>query len=380
MTGRLIVRNDNNGYVGAAIEGADGFGFLRLGNMSGGSGNKGKITGPFNVSLDSLDIDCANDKLTTNGKRLWHEGNFDPTSKADVNKLAGAILGKGIGQDVQLDVTEVGTGFQYGKAGSGVIGPFITFGHSGYLVQITTNTSTWQNGHFNIKYRVRNGDTGTWSDWLTFYHSGNLDPVKMMCETNSTATDLNDVMTTGVCKFYPTTSNRPPHTYGTVMTIRDGGATWITQLGCCTEGRGMYYRSKSDSRPWTEWKRIYLEGDLGPASASVAGLMSAADKQKLDNIPTGGMKLLGAGVVEADGGVKNKTGLIASIVKSGTGLYRIYHGIGNTNYEVMATGIVSNNNRGYPVLAAKTSGYFDIRTADDSSDNDAGFFFQVFEF
>lgn len=56
MTGRLIVRNDKSGYTGAAIEGADGFGFLRLGNMSGGAGNKGKITGPFNATMDSLEI------------------------------------------------------------------------------------------------------------------------------------------------------------------------------------------------------------------------------------------------------------------------------------------------------------------------------------
>lgn len=89
MLGRLIVRNDSNGYMGAAIEGADGYGFLRLGNMSGGSGNYGKITGPFNATLDSLEIYCANNKLTTNGNVIWHAGNDGANSGLDADLLDG---------------------------------------------------------------------------------------------------------------------------------------------------------------------------------------------------------------------------------------------------------------------------------------------------
>lgn len=220
-----------------------------------------------------------------------------------------------------------------------------------------------------------------WSEWRTVYNSGNFDAQNALKYLGRGT--LLDKWGNG----YGFTQGDTPIDQHSSSYLSFGMSGYEVEI--CLGGYSswlngwnrIFFRSRNaDDYSVSDWKEFWHSGNLGLATASADGLMAAADKRKLDGITTGGMKLLGAGVVEAEGSLKNKTGLITSLTKPRIGLYRIYHNIGNTNYEVMATGIVSNNNRGYPVLAAKTSGYFDIRTADDASDNDAGFFFQVFEF
>lgn len=100
------------------------------------------------------------------------------TTEAMEEALAGAILGKGM--DAELDTRDVGTGFQYYKEESGLLGPFLSFGHSGYIVQITDGYTDWQNENQKIKFRVRNGDNNTWSNWFSFWHSGNFNPNQVL--------------------------------------------------------------------------------------------------------------------------------------------------------------------------------------------------------
>ena len=283
VVGRIIARNDADNYSGAAIGGENGAGFLWLGDASGGGNDNGLICGPFNASLDSLNILCANDKLTTNGNKLWHAGNFDPST--------------------------------------------------------------------------------------------------VLRESNSYASDLNSITTTSLCKFAPSTTNRP-FSYGVCMTVRDGSVSWLSQLAFCTEGGGIFYRNKTDAGEWTAWQKIYTSGNLGAATASAAGLMSATDKAKLDAIPSGGMKLLGAGVFDGPGNqMVKKTGVVLSGTRAGgTGYFRITHNIGNTNYEVQATCSAEGGGNGYVSIRSKTATYFDVYTGDDDSPNDLRFFFQIYEF
>lgn len=129
------------------------------------------------------------------------------------------------------------------------------------------------------------------------------------------------------------------------------------------------------------WYEIYHSGNLGPATAASNGLMSAADKAKLDGIGEGGMKLLGAGVVDGAGQLQKKNGLVTHAIRSGgTGYFRVFHTVGHTNYEVQATCVQYNNSNGYVSIRGKTASYFDVWTADDDSVNDVSFFFQIYEF
>ena len=145
----------------------------------------------------------------------------------------------------------------------------------------------------------------------------------------------------------------------------------------------IYFRSKDgDSGSVSDWREFYHTGNLAPATASAAGLMSATDKAKLDGIAEGGMKLLGAGVVDAAAGsLTKKKGAVTHAIRSGgTGYFRVFHTINHTNYEVQATCVQYGSSNGYASIRAKTATYFDVWTADDETVNDVSFFFQIYEF
>ena len=142
------------------------------------------------------------------------------------------------------------------------------------------------------------------------------------------------------------------------------------------------FRTTIDSNKYGAWHTIYHDGNLKAATASAAGLMSATDKAKLDAIPSGGMRLLGAGVYDGPGNkMVKKTGVVQNGAKTGgTGYFRITHNINNTNYEVQATCSAGGGSNGYVSIRSKTATYFDVYTGDDDSPNDLRFFFQIYEF
>ena len=95
-------------------------------------------------------------------------------AKANSSLLAGAILGKG--WDSSLNTTEVGTGVQRLSEGSSTVGPYISFGHSGYIAQLTVGYTDYSGYSDMLRYRVRNGESASWTDWKTIWHSGNFNP------------------------------------------------------------------------------------------------------------------------------------------------------------------------------------------------------------
>lgn len=93
------------------------------------------------------------------------------SQKADAN---GTIIGRGF--DSSLNTTEVGTGFQRLSEGSSTVGPYISFGHSGYIAQLTVGYTDYSGYSDMLRYRVRNGESASWTDWKTIWHSGNFNP------------------------------------------------------------------------------------------------------------------------------------------------------------------------------------------------------------
>ncbi|WP_300828390.1 hypothetical protein [uncultured Rikenella sp.] len=168
MTGRLITRNDSDAYNGVAIGGENGHGFIWLGNMDGSkTSDKGVISGPFNAALKELDIQCASDKLTTNGNKLWHSGNFDPNTKqnAPVQKWEGDCndwtdYGRVyfVGQDVAVaKVANAPSRYAFGL----IVIP---------NANVTQLAFDYQG---NIFTRVYHWSVG-WQPWRAIYHTGNL--------------------------------------------------------------------------------------------------------------------------------------------------------------------------------------------------------------
>ena len=93
------------------------------------------------------------------------------SQKADAN---GTIIGRGF--DSSLNTTEVGTGFQRLSEGSSTVGPYISFGHSGYIAQLTVGYTDYSGYSDMLRYRVRNGESASWTGWKTIWHSGNFNP------------------------------------------------------------------------------------------------------------------------------------------------------------------------------------------------------------
>lgn len=218
------------------------------------------------------------------------------------------------------------------------------------------------------------------------WHAGNFDPTlypkrdvkgfrsETNCD-NMTAEGTYDINSNEVAF-----TNAPFKWYGQLICLRTEVA--IAQLAFEYNTGNMYIRSKYNTTVWGSWKKVYHSGNLGDATSSAAGLMSAADKTKLDGIAAGGMKLLGAGVFDITNfSLLKKTGCVQSGYKSGgTGYYRISHNIGHTNYEVQATCSPTSGRNGYVSIRSKTANYFDVYTGDDETENDLSFFFQIYEF
>lgn len=192
---------------------------------------------------------------------------------------------------------------------------------------------------------------------------------------NMTAEGTYDINSSEV-----TFTNAPFKSYGQLLCVRTASA--IAQIAFEYATGNTYIRTSYGDSSFGQWRKTYHSGNLGAATASAAGLMSAADKAKLDAIPSGGMRLLGAGVYDGPGNkMVKKTGVVLSGTRAGgTGYFRITHNIGNTNYEVQATCSAEGGSNGYVSVRSKTATYFDVYTGDDDSPNDLRFFFQIYEF
>lgn len=212
------------------------------------------------------------------------------------------------------------------------------------------------------------------------WHSGNFDPASCIQNQGMRADISQEMIGTGFQYDTGGSGTQGPF-------IAFGSPKYAAQMVCgYWAGNGghqnLKFRTRNgDTGVWNPWFTVYCDGNLGPATAASAGLMSAADKAKLDGIGEGGMKLLGAGVVDGAGQLQKKNGLVTHAIRSGgTGYFRVFHTVGHTNYEVQATCVQYNNSNGYVSIRAKTASYFDVWTADDDSVNDVSFFFQIYEF
>ena len=164
LSGLLTVNNGSN-YSGIVLKNS----YNGLNNIAGlhiGANNDFILRAYEDgaVNLDTgADLRLRYDgTITWAGNNVWHAGNFDP---------AKCIQDKG--WDVNLNNSDIGTGFQRLSEGSTTVGPFIAFGTAGYLVQLTTGYTDYNNYSNALQYRVRNAETTSWSGWKTIWHSGN---------------------------------------------------------------------------------------------------------------------------------------------------------------------------------------------------------------
>lgn len=249
-TGFLLTFSWDNGGWGAQIAtsygNVDGAIFLRTIKAS----ESDKIWGPW-VSL-------------------YNTANFNPDSRFPYLGMGG----------VNDNSNEIGAGYSGSSVGGNFNGPFIKFGQtSNYMTEL-------YNRHDQDVFQIRRMVNGEWQAFVSLWHSGNFNPdnylplsgnkmitgdfqfkdgVAIRDAAGGNVVGLLDIAGDGVCVAVGTITKKTR-----IVTPND---TPVYR----NDGKGSY--------------KIYDSGNLGNATTSKAGLMSAADKTKLDGLSGGGLNI-----------------------------------------------------------------------------------------
>ena len=254
-------------------------------------------------------------------KRVWTQFEFNPDSK--FNNL----------ENVNDSDNVVGNGYTITETGSSFSGPFLKWGRKDYMVEFFTGN--------NINdIRIRNMFNGVWGDSVKMYHSGNLGNASTSQAGLMSAADKSKL--DGVAANANNYSHPASHP-----------ATMIT------EDATHRFTSDAEKAVWN------AKAGTAVATPSAAGLMPAADKQKVDNLPGA----LAAGRVLSDGSLYDKCGTRfneGSVSKLATGKYRVRHNIGHSGYFISTTVISPNSGTwmGFSCILDKQPYYFDIGIVD----------------
>lgn len=212
------------------------------------------------------------DKIWGPWVSLYNTANFNPDSRFPYLGMGG----------VNDNSNEIGAGYSGSSAGGNFNGPFIKFGQtSNYMTEL-------YNRHDQDVFQIRRMVNGEWQAFVSLWHSGNFNP--------------ND--------YLPLSGNKNMEgdiTFGSngrSLRGSDGGniagvlydtpnARYVTAIG--TGSRRLILVSPASiyrgADGVAENYMIYDSSNLGNATTSQAGLMSAADKTKLDGLSGGGLNI-----------------------------------------------------------------------------------------
>lgn len=209
--------------------------------------------------------------------KLWHAGNFDPSlyPKTDVK-----------GWRVETDcnnMTEPGT---YDVNPAEVSFVNCPFGGYGQIVVFRTLVA-----HAQIAFEYSTGNTFVrtkynalgFSPWRRIYHDGNFSLGNCLQDKGQDV-DISQKML-GMGFQYDSGQSG---TAGPFLSA--GNINYPLQLVCgYWGGNGGYQNLKfrtynGDEGHWNPWYTVYSTGNLVPATASAAGLMSAEDRIKLNSV------------------------------------------------------------------------------------------------
>ncbi|SUE33683.1 hypothetical protein [Rikenella microfusus] len=338
----------------------------------GGGGYKAQ----FNALNNSLRFRSTNESgAIQEWVEIWHAGNFNPASKAN----APATLQNADLNTLTSNGLYVADGAISNAPASTANCRVLVIATSPY--RVTQIAQVYDADRLFFRRRVDE----QWQPWRELWHAGNFDAQNSLKYLGRGT--LLGQFGNGAAGHGFTDHDTPIGQSSSFLRFGMSGYEVEICLGGYSSWNNgwtrIYFRCKDgDSGSVSDWREFYHTGNLSPATAAAAGLMSAADKTKLDGIADGGMKLLGAGVVNGTSGELNKKkGAVTMASRvSGAGNYRVMHNIGHTNYEVHATCMAIGGTGGHATIVSKSTNYFDVWTADDETRNDLSFFFQIYEF
>lgn len=216
--------------------------------------------------------DSESDKIWGPWVKVWNSNNFNPDSKLSYSEFGG-------------DLDTVGTSGIY-RLLSGCTNIPLGSSQGCFLLHTNWDANAAQQMYFvysTTDIYIRNKVNGTWKPWQKVWNAGNFNPdnylplsggkmitgnfqfkdgVAIRDAAGGNVVGLLDIAGDGVCVAVGTSTKKTR-----IVTPND---TPVYR----NDGKGSY--------------KIYDSGNLGNATTSQAGLMSAADKTKLDGL-SGGM-------------------------------------------------------------------------------------------
>lgn len=143
----------------------------------------------------------------------------------------------------------------------------------------------------------------------------------------------------------------------------------------------VFFRRKQEGK-WGNVIELYHTGNLFPATQTTTGLMSAADKKKLDGLGTNTLQIIGWGRITSTAGKVDCSEIIGSVYRIDVGLYQInISNPNNWNYMVQAT-IESGSSSDYygsASVAYRLGTQFAVRTTVGPNVSNMTFSFVIYK-
>lgn len=257
-TGFLLTFSWDNGGWGAQIAtsngNVDGAIFLRTIKAS----ESDKIWGPW-VSL-------------------YNTANFNPDSKLNYNEFNG-------------DLNTISTSGLYRLVFGCTNTPNSGSSQGSHIIHTNWDTNAAHQLYFeyysSMFYRFKRG--GVWSDWKRVWTEFEFNP-NSLSGLSDIISDLNNAPNNAFFVGAHNAANAPvANSWSNGFTIAYGNNLDF-QKQFCYAGEKWWTRGR-DGVNWGTWRQIWDSSNLGNATTSKAGLMSAADKTKLDGLSGGGLNI-----------------------------------------------------------------------------------------
>ena len=258
-TGFLLTFSWDNGGWGAQIATSDG-------NVDGA------------IFLRTIKA-SESDKIWGPWVSLYNTANFNPDSKLNYNGFNG-------------DLNTISTSGLYRLVSGCTNTPNSGSSQGCHIIHTNWDTNAAHQLYFeyygSMFYRYKHG--GEWSDWKKVWTEFEFKPDDKFGFSAAQLSDLNNAPNNAFFVGAHNAANAPvADSWSNGFTIAYGNNPDFRKQFVYA-GDKWWTRGR-DGVNWGTWRQIWDSGNLGNATTSKAGLMSAADKTKLDGLSGGGLNI-----------------------------------------------------------------------------------------
>ena len=226
--------------------------------------------------------------IFSNGNRVWDSGNFNPDSKLNYSEFGG-------------DLDTISTSGMY-RLLSGCTNIPLGSSQGCFLLHTNWDGNAAQQMYFvysTTDIYIRNKVGGTWNPWQKVWNAGNFNPDSKFPYLGMGGVNDNS---NEIGAGYSGSSaggnfNGPFIKFGQT-------SNYMTEL-YNRHDQDVFQIRRMVNGEWQPFVSLWHSGNLGNATTSKAGLMSAADKTKLDGLSGGGLNIPASGEVAVSGWTYN---------------------------------------------------------------------------